>query len=263
MGTAVVAGVAAAGCSSSGSGSASKNAAGRKSSPTAGSTVPPATTADADACRLTPEVTAGPYYLDGAAVRHDITESKPGFALDVAFTVIDSQTCSPLARAAVDIWHCDAHGEYSGWNGNTLAETFSQPRNHKTYLRGIQLTGDDGTARFRTIYPGWYEGRAIHIHLKVHTDGRASGTYTGGHVAHVGQVFFDDTLSDRLMALEPYGSHTGTRTRNAEDSIYREAGSPRILSMKPKSSGDPHAGFVGHITLAVDSDATPKPKPLA
>lgn len=221
------------------------------------------TTANAKACRLVPEMTSGPYYLDGMAVRRDITEDRLGFPLEMTFTVIDSQTCVPLDGAAVDIWCCDANGEYAGWNGNTLEETFTNGRNDKTYLRGIQLTGADGRATFDMIHPGWYEGRAIHIHLKVHTGGDAEKTYEGGHVNHVGQVFFDDDLSDELMTKGEYAKHPGTRTRNAEDSIYRDGGDDQLVTIAPPNADDPEAGFKGAITLAVDPKAVPAPLPVA
>lgn len=249
VGTAGVAGLTVIGCTSSGS---SESAA--------------TTTTEADAaraCPLIPEMTSGPYYVDAMAIRWDITEDRRGFPLDLTFTVIDSSTCEPLPDAAVDIWHCDANGEYSGWNGNTLAETFANGRNTKTFLRGIQLTDSDGRARFRTIYPGWYEGRAIHIHLKVHTDGRAGTTYEGGHVNHVGQVFFDDGLSDELMKQGPYASHVGTRTRNDQDTIYAKGGRDQIVKVIPSAASRPEAGFRGEITLAVDPHKVPVPLPVA
>lgn len=266
-GTAGLAGLALVGCSSPGSDTSAPTtttgtkAADATSSTTLASASP--TTVGAKACRLIPQMTAGPYYLDDMAVRSDITEDRKGFPLHMAFTVIDAETCLALPDAAVDIWCCDANGEYSGWNGNTLAETFENGRNDKTYLRGIQLTDRDGVARFDMIYPGWYEGRAIHIHLKVHTGGDAGDTYEGGHVNHVGQVFFDDLLSDDLMRLGEYAKHPGTRTRNDADSIYREGGADQLVTVTPPDADDPDAGFVGAVTLAVDPNATPKELPVA
>ena len=94
---------------------------------------------------------------------------------------------------AVDIWHCDALGEYSGVNGTTT-----------TFLRGVQLTDAKGVARFATIYPGWYQGRATHIHMKVHIGGKAAGTtYSGGHVSHTGQMFFPDAITDTRREATP------------------------------------------------------------
>lgn len=220
------------------------------------------TTLAADACVLTPELTAGPYYLDGPLLRRDITEDRPGIAVTTHFTVIDATTCAPLANAAVDIWHCDANGEYSGFNGNSLAATNAQGRNDKRFLRGVQLTDAQGVASFATIYPGWYEGRAIHIHLKVRTGGRAGKVYEGGHVAHVGQVFFNDESSDEIMKLDPYAAHTGNRTPNSADSIYASAKGTSTLTLKPLAEHDPAKGFTATITLAVDPSATPPAAPL-
>ncbi len=262
-GTAGLAGLGVAGCSSSGSDAFKTADSPIKATDSTTTSVATSTTLDAQACKLIPEFTSGPYYIDGAAVRRDITEDKPGLPMDIAFKVIDSNTCEPLADAAVDIWHCDANGEYSGWNGNTLEETFKNGRNKKTFLRGVQVTDKNGIAQFTTIYPGWYEGRAIHIHLKVHTGGDAASTYTGGHINHVGQVFFDDKLSDKLMTLDPYAAHTGTRTRNDEDSIYANGGAGQIVAVTFVKKNDPTAGFTANVTMAVNPKVVPTPLPLA
>ena len=172
--------------------------------------------------------------------------------------MIDSTTCRPLASAAVDVWHCDADGRYSGFNGNTLAETEANGRNDERYLRGVQLTGAGGTASFSTIYPGWYEGRAIHIHLEVRVGGTAGASHAGGHVAHVGQLFFADTISNRVMKLPAYAVHGGTRTTNAEDSIFLQGGASSIVQLTPTSA----KGFAGRITLSVNPGATPPAAPM-
>src|SRR5262245_48213159 len=107
-----------------------------------GSTVPD--------CVLTPEQEEGPFYIDLARARQDIVEDRPGMPLALAVTVVDSNTCKPIRDAAVDVWHCDALGVYSGEP--------SEGSEGETYLRGIQLTGGDGLAEFATIYPGQYPG---------------------------------------------------------------------------------------------------------
>src|SRR4051794_18576961 len=141
---------------------------------------------DGSACALTPELTAGPYHLDGPAVRRDITEGRPGAPLALTIKVTDA-TCRPVTNAAVDVWHCDAGGEYSGFNGNSLDATNQQGTNDKRFLRGIQLTDGTGAVTFETIYPGWYEGRAIHVHLRTVVGGSEEDTtYDGGHVSHTG-----------------------------------------------------------------------------
>jgi CubicO group peptidase (beta-lactamase class C family) len=115
-----------------------------------------------------------------------------------------------------------------------------------------ELTDEDGIAAFRTIYPGWYQGRATHIHLKAHVGG------TGGHVAHTGQMFFYDPTTDKVAKLSPYRSRTITRVRNKADRVYtRQGGSASVLSLTPRKKGSIGSGFVGRVTLGVNPDATP------
>jgi len=225
------------------------------------STVAVATTASTAplACVLTPELTAGPYYLDGPLARADITEGRPGAPMQFRVRVLGMPDCAPLAGAAVDVWHCDAGGEYSGFNGNSLEATQSQGKNDKRFLRGVQLTDSDGVATFNTIFPGWYEGRTVHIHLKVLDGGTLGSTYTGGHVAHVGQAFFEESTTARLLTEGPYLAHTGARTTNGQDSIYAQAGPGAITTMTAGKGG---GGYVGEFTCMVDRSATPPAAPL-
>ncbi|HEX8689832.1 MAG TPA: intradiol ring-cleavage dioxygenase [Solirubrobacterales bacterium] len=202
-------------------------------------------------CVLTPEQEEGPFYIDLAQVRRDIVENRPGVPLALALTVIDSNTCEPIRDAAVDIWHCDALGVYSGEP--------TEGSEGETYLRGIQLTDANGLAEFATIYPGQYPGRTTHIHLKVHIDGRQSdGTYSGGHVAHTGQLFTSDRHDAEAFALTPYNRNTaGITSRNA-DAIFREqGGSSSVLALARAGSSLARDGFTGRATLGVDPSATP------
>jgi protocatechuate 3,4-dioxygenase beta subunit len=205
-------------------------------------------TASAASCTLTPEVTEGPYYVDLERVRRRITEGRPGVPLRLRLTVVDTDNCDPLENAAVDVWHCDAVGTYSGVEGNT-----------GTFLRGVQLTDAKGVAVIDTIYPGWYQGRGTHIHLKVHVGGGVSGAnYSGGHVSHTGQLFFPEAMNDRIYRLSPYRRKTGTRTRNAQDGIYAQAGgSGAVLRLSRVSQGSLAKGLVGALTMGVDPSATP------
>src|SRR4029450_6300067 len=104
---------------------------------------------------LAPELTEGPYYVDDAAVRRNIKRGKTGVPLRLRLRVLDVSSCKPIRGAAVDIWHCDALGVYSGVQGDS-----------DDFLRGVQRTNATGWAEFRTVYPGWYRGRAVHIHVK-------------------------------------------------------------------------------------------------
>ena len=217
----------------------------------------------ADLCLMTPELTEGPYYLDTDLLREDVTEGTPGLPLRLQVLVADSQACTPLTNAAVDIWHCDAQGFYSGVAARPGGGAGDSPAvDSGTFLRGIQLTGDDGVAEFTTIYPGWYTGRTVHIHMKVHIDGNVedADTYDGGHVSHTGQLFFDDAVSDEVYGTaEAYaGREDSQRTRNDQDNILGDhLDEPGFLvSLSPLDENDPSQGFLGVITIGVDPSVT-------
>jgi protocatechuate 3,4-dioxygenase beta subunit len=177
-------------------------------------------------CVLAPEATEGPFYLDDARVRRDIRGGRPGTALTLRLTVVDVSTCRPIRGAAVDVWHCDAAGVYSG---TTVPST--------RFLRGVQRTDAKGLVRFETVYPGWYPGRTVHVHVLVHV---------GGNVVHTGQLYFPDALTDRVYRARPYSRRPGRSTRNADDSIYRNGG--RRSTLKLRKSG---ARYVGSIVMGV------------
>lgn len=177
-------------------------------------------------CVVAPEMTEGPYYFDPALVRADITEGKPGTPLDFTLQVVDS-ACAPLENARVDIWHCDAAGNYSGYA--TQGSDGTLDTSDETFLRGTQMTGTDGLATFRTIYPGWYRGRTIHIHYKVFLDERTVLT---------SQAFFPDDLSDRLFAADPaYQRDTARTTDNSNDRILQRAGDGAYAAMREQPGG--------------------------
>jgi len=206
-------------------------------------------------CVLMPEQEEGPFYIDLAQVRGDIVENRPGVPLALALTVVDADTCEPIRDAAVDIWHCDALGVYSGEP--------SEGTEGETYLRGIQLTDANGLAEFATIYPGQYPGRTTHIHLKVHIGGRESdGTYSGGHVSHTGQLFTSDRRDAEVFALAPYNRNTAEITPRNSDGIFRDqGGSSSVLALARAGSSLARDGFTGRATLGVDPGATPDGAP--
>ncbi|MGI5454630.1 intradiol ring-cleavage dioxygenase [Streptomyces sp. CA-249302] len=212
-----------------------------------------------DLCVLNSSVTQGPYYLDGALFRKDITEGKKGVPLTVKLTVRDqTESCDPVKDAAVEIWHCDAWGYYSGYT--TANPGGSAPKesedtsgaNDKTYLRGYQTTDGKGVVEFTTIYPGWYTPRATHIHVKVHTGGKkADDTYEGGKVNWTGQLFFDDKYGDEVYRTEPYSEHTGTVTKLDDDMVYGGGGAKDGLMT---ITGSVKNGFTGTLTVGIDPD---------
>jgi protocatechuate 3,4-dioxygenase beta subunit len=246
--------VAACGGGSSSSGASGASASGSRHAgtrvPDGGSSATGASGSSAAAsCVLTPEVTEGPYYLDADLVRSDVTEGKPGTPLELAITVLDATSCTPVRDAAVDIWHCDAGGVYSGFQaastggpgpgGGPPARApggsggSGRAQDSTRYLRGTQVTGDDGVVTFHTIYPGWYRGRAVHIHMKVH-----AGTTDQTATRHTGQLFFDEDLTTTVYGASPYREHGQPDTPNADDSIYADAGAASaIVPVTPSGSG--------------------------
>ena len=180
-------------------------------------------------CVLAPEQALGPFYTDDDRVRRDVRDGRPGVPLTLRMRVVDVSGCRPIRGAAVDIWHCDAAGTYSGFAQEGTAG--------KRFLRGIQRTDREGVATFLTIYPGWYEGRAVHVHVRVHV---------GGDVVHTGQLYFPDAVSDAVFRRAPYDRRRGSRTRNADDAIFRNGGSRSMLELARGGKG-----YAGRITMGV------------
>jgi protocatechuate 3,4-dioxygenase beta subunit len=180
---------------------------------------PSAVASGAVSCVLTPEQTEGPYYISGEKLRRNITEGRPGAALLLRAFVVDASTCRAIKNAAVDIWHADAGGVYSG---------FGQGAGNRTFMRGIQRTNAKGLALFRTVYPGWYQGRTVHIHVKVHLR---------GNVVHTGQLYFPDAMTDAVYKQAPYSSRPNRDVRNPDDAIYRNGGKRSLMSVRRNSAG--------------------------
>jgi protocatechuate 3,4-dioxygenase beta subunit len=180
------------------------------------------------ACVLTPEQTEGPYYIAGEKLRRNITEGRPGVPLLLRLRVVDASTCRPIEGAAVDIWHADALGVYSG---------FGAGRRTRTAMRGAQRTDRAGVARFRSVYPGWYQGRTVHIHVKVHV---------AGNVVHTGQLYFPDSVTDQVFRRKPYSRRPRRATRNANDFVFAQGGRRSLLHLRKVGSA-----YVGSITLGV------------
>jgi protocatechuate 3,4-dioxygenase beta subunit len=256
---------------------------------------------DSAVCALIPEQEVGPYYIADEFLRSEITEKKSGVPLNLRIALLDARTCKPLTNAAVDIWHCDALGIYSGYtkagmgpggfpggpppggspsggpggmppgpppdsaqggNGRPMGPPPQMHTTDKlTFLRGIQITGQDGAVSFRTIFPGIYPGRTNHIHFKVHIGGHPShSTYKEGHVSHTGQVFFPEEIAAGLMRQAPYAQHKIERTAQAQDGVFNgQKGAQSIAVLKPVDPGNLSAGFRAELIASVDPRATPAP----
>jgi protocatechuate 3,4-dioxygenase beta subunit len=179
---------------------------------------------DAATCTQTAEQTEGPFYFDVDRIRSDIREDREGAKLRLGVRVRDAAACEPISNAVVDVWHCDASGGYSGFEGN----------DGETYLRGAQVTNGDGIVEFTTIYPGWYPGRTVHIHAKVHINKQTVLTT---------QFYFDDELSTKVFGGDAYASASGRDAFNDSDGIYDPS-----LEL---TLSDQNGGYLGLITLDV------------
>nr|WP_107904896.1 intradiol ring-cleavage dioxygenase [Streptomyces chartreusis] len=259
--------------------------AGEKSA--AGTTASASGSASETCYKLTSETTEGPYYIDADKLRKDITEDQEGIPLTLRLKVIDSETCKPIRNAAVDIWHCNALGVYSGYedmgsgggggggtpsSGEPTGEPPSgepsggpgggggvhqEPTDDERYLRGTWRTDRNGTVEFRTVFPGWYQGRCVHIHTKVHVSGTwTDAGYEGGNTCHTGQFFFDEESVLASAEVAPYSTNTTTRTTLDEDTIYPDNGTEGgLLKLKYRKNGIAK-GVVATITMGVDPEAT-------
>jgi protocatechuate 3,4-dioxygenase beta subunit len=197
-----------------------------------------------ESCILTPRSEEGPYYLDPELVRSDIREERPGVPLSLRLRVVEAGSCAPLAGARVDIWHCDARGLYSAFRGQGDGHNIDQ--SGKTFLRGTQMADTNGWAGFKTIYPGWYAGRATHIHFKVFLDQRTVLT---------GQTFFPEALNEFIYTNVP--DYTGRRPKqrlviNANDRVATESDPDHRAYCAVKEERD---RYVAMLTLAVDRNA--------
>lgn len=275
-------GAAVATTASAGETSASAVSATSSATPSAAASSP-----SGEVCyRLTSETTEGPYYIDADKIRKDITEDREGIPMTLRLKVIDSESCKPLAKAAVDIWHCDALGIYSGYESSsgggggipptdaptgtpptdapTDAPTgappgggHQEPTDDERYLRGTQLTDRHGFVEFTTVFPGWYRGRCVHIHTKVHVGGKLTDAgYEGGHTCHTGQLFFAEEAVLAAAEVAPYNTSTTERTTLDEDGIYPGNGAQGGLLNLTYRKGRIGRGVVGSLTLGVDPDAT-------
>ncbi|WP_306323822.1 MULTISPECIES: intradiol ring-cleavage dioxygenase [unclassified Streptomyces] len=252
-----------------------------------------ATDATSDACyKLTTETTEGPYYIDADKLRRDITEDQEGIPLLLGLKVIDAETCAPLRNAAVDIWHCNAVGVYSGYEsvgsgggpggpgggtpptgaptGEPTGEPPSgdpsgpppggghqDPTDDERYLRGTWKTDKHGHVAFRTVFPGWYAGRCVHIHVKVHVDGEwTDAGYEGGHTCHTGQLFFSEESVLASAEVTPYSTNTTTRTTLDDDTIYPGNGTEGGLLHLTYAKKHIAKGVVASLTMGVAPDET-------
>jgi len=189
-------------------------------------------------CVITPDLTEGPYFVDERLNRSDIRSDpadgsvKEGVPLRIGLTVSDvnGEACTPINGALVDMWHCDAEGAYSDVSGAGQANTTGQK-----FLRGYQVTDENGQVEFLTIFPGWYSGRAVHIHFKVRTEPDSQQGYE-----FTSQFFFEEATTEAVYARAPYESRGSPNVSNASDNIFGQSGGE--LTLQLVEDGDGYAG---------------------
>ena len=184
-------------------------------------------------CSVISSETEGPYpdrtgmINNSAFYRQDITEGKPGTPLAVALTVVSiANSCAPVANATIEVWQCDAAGAYSEYNAVG------------TFLRGLQRTDASGNATFTTIYPGWYTGRAPHIHLEVLVNGASVKTT---------QMAFPEDVSRTVYAQGVYASRGTNFTRNTSDNVFADGTTNEMATM----TGGVASGYTATLQIGI------------
>jgi protocatechuate 3,4-dioxygenase beta subunit len=181
------------------------------------------------ACAVTPQETLGPYPSLTDLIRSDIRESKSGTVLTLTVKVVNANaSCAAVAGANVEIWQCDAGGNYSEYGTQTA----------QTYLRGIQTTNGNGEVTFTTIYPGWYQGRATHIHLEV---------TIGGVSKKATQIAFPESVNNTVYATGVYASRGANPMSNASDGIFADSLSSELVT----PVGTPASGYAASFQVGI------------
>lgn len=220
-------------------GAAIAGACGATAAPTSPATDSTATgassggTTTSGACAVIPSETEGPYpdrtgmINNPAFYRQDISEGKPGTPLTLALAVVNvGSGCTPVADATIEVWHCDHQGGYSEYTTSG------------TSMRGLQKTDAAGRATFTTIYPGWYQGRATHIHLEVFVNGASVKTT---------QMAFPDEVTAVVYAQGVYASRGQNPTINARDGIFADGFTSELAAM----SGSVASGYTASLQIGV------------
>jgi protocatechuate 3,4-dioxygenase beta subunit len=197
---------------------------------------------------VSPEETEGPYPYVGGEInnplqRADITAGQTGLPLTLNFSVINvNNNCAAVSGARVDIWHCNKDGYYSGYGsqtGGALGGTQSYVG--QTWLRGYQLADTSGKAQFVTIFPGWYQGRATHIHVEV---------FVSGVLKKTTQITFSETISDAVHVTSLYAAHGINTMRNASDGIFNNSATD-LANETVALAGNTTSGYTGSFTIGI------------
>jgi len=205
-----------------------------------------ANAAAATSCVLSPAMMEGPYFVEERLNRSDLTTgtTKAGvvqglpLTLNIDLASIQPTGCLPIAGMQVDVWHADAGGDYSDVGAGRAGA------GKDAFLRGYQVSDANGRVTFKTIYPGWYPGRTIHIHVKARRFNPAGNTTYD----FTSQLFFDDAVNDKVMAMPPYGARGTRNVRNAGEYIFGNNANALVALSTP---ADGSRGYAGAITLGL------------
>jgi protocatechuate 3,4-dioxygenase beta subunit len=181
------------------------------------------------ACAITPGETAGPYPSLIDLFRSDIRDGRSGTLLTLSVKVVNvNAACAAVANANVEVWHCDSAGNYSEYGTQTA----------QTYLRGIQTTNSNGEVTFTTIYPGWYQGRATHIHLEVTINGVSR---------KITQIAFPENVNNIVYRSGVYASRGTNPTSNLSDGIFADSLASELVT----PAGDATSGYTASCQIGV------------
>ena len=205
------------------------------------------TTAASGGCIVTAEEVEGPYPYVGGEItnplqRVDVTAGQTGLPLSLEFTIVNANNgCAAVSGARVDIWHCNKDGYYSGYGSQTGGSLGTKSYIGESWLRGYQLTDTNGKANFTTVYPGWYQGRATHIHIEV---------FVNNVLKKTTQITFSETISDAVHVSSLYAAHGVNTTRNTSDGIFGNSATD-LANETVSLSGNTTSGYSGSYTIGL------------
>lgn len=218
---------------SSATGSADAWATGGTSAMVDKDSYPDPFSAGVPSCAVLATTTLGPCTTDDVLTREDVSEGYPGLPVRLMIKVVDTN-CDPVEGLRVRIWHTDRRGVYSGDTPNPGVCSGNESEAVSTdWFRGSQLTDADGVVAFDSCFPGWYGGRAVHIHYQV-LDGDTSW--------EVSQLFFPEDVTEEI-----FDSHADYEEFGQPDTVFSNDGivqgigmanlSPHILDVQRTSDG--------------------------
>lgn len=203
-------------------------------------------------CTLTPQQIEGPYFIPNTAFRSNIREDRLGLPFGVDFVIQDTNTCAPIEGLIVHLWAADAIGEYSGFINYTRATNNNRttPTDETRFLRGYQITDNNGSVHFDLIIPGWYEGRCAHMHIETFLPIAIGGI---NQTIHTTQAYFPDELYTSFRNKSVYIDNQNVFKHNEEDNMYlSQQGESLIMDIQPVSENPDTDGYVAKMVLGID-----------